>query len=527
MADDVPAAPAEPLVPPAASRGSFGFSMRLLAGAAVFAALLGIGSVPVLLSDTARLSRLVAGATPELQADVTIGRARIGWIGPIVLEDVRVVPRDGAVEPLCITRIEGAHGLAAMLLSWGDIGRIRLTGVEGHLAFDADRQSNLVNLVVPRATGSAAPAAPRRSPVRMRLEADDAVLRITGPWTLEPWASEPITLRAALAPSPDGATSAWTVEPVEVFTDARMEPGVAQGVLAYVAPVLADAARTSGRFSLWVDGARFPVGDPDGATFSGKLAMHEVALGPGPLVLGILEALPGRLPAPPTVRVADESHVVFRLENRRVWHDGLEFGLPLAKPGQRLDVASSGWVNLADGALDVMLRLPIPADLPQDRPLISALAGKTISVGIGGVLGEPRINFNGSIRATAGEVVAELVDRLRGGVPQRAEQPRPFPRPQPPTAAQPRPAPDQSAPPSGADAGDGSVKPATGTTQAGDVIDLVGGVLEEVARRRAERRAAEEENPAAAPPRGIGGGLLRGRLRRDAQAPAPEPQPNP
>lgn len=526
-ADDTPDTPVESPSPPATSRGFFGFSIRLLAGTAVFAALLGIGSVPVLLSDTARLSRLVAGATPELQADVTIGSARIGWIGPIVLEDVRVVPRDGAVEPLRIARIEGTHGLAAMLFSWGDIGRIRLTGVEGHLAFDADRKSNLVNLVVPPVTGAAAPAAPRRSPVRMRIETDDTVLRITGPWTLEPWVSEPITLRAALASSPDGATSAWTVEPVEVFTDARMEPGVAQGVLAYVAPVLADAARTSGRFSLWIDGARFPVGDPDGATFSGKLAMHEVALGPGPLVMGILEALPGRLPAPPTVRVADESHVVFRLENRRVWHDGLEFGLPLAKPGQRLDVASSGWVNLADGALDVMLRLPIPADLPQDRPLIAALAGKTISVGIGGVLGEPRINFNGSIRATAGDVVADLVDRLRGGVPPRAEQPRPFPQPQPPTAPQPRPVPrdGQPAPPAaGADAADGGVKPAGGTTQAGDVIDLVGGVLEEVARRRAERRATVEENPAAPPPRRIGGGLLRGMLRRDAPGAAPEPQ---
>lgn len=69
------------------------------------------------------------------------------------------------------------------------------------------------------------------------------------------------------------------------------------------------------------------------------------------------------------------------------------------------------------------------------------------------------------------------------------------------------------------------------TPQAGDVIDLVGGMLDEVARRRAERRAAAENNPEAPPPR-IGGGLLRGRLRRLAPgaaptAPAAEPRQTP
>lgn len=509
--------------------------------AIVLLAVLSFGSVPLLLSDTDRLSRWIAQAVPELQADVTIGSARIGWTGPIVLEDVRVVPHDGAVQPLRIGRIEGNHGLAAMLLSWGDLGRIHLGGLEGHLAFDAARTSNLVNLFKKRPAADRVARAPTRSPVRMRLETDDAVLRITGPWTLEPWVSEPITVRAALAPSAEGTTSAWTIEPVEVFADARMEPGVAHGVLAYVAPVLADATRTSGRFSLWLDNARFPVGDPAGATLSGKLAMHEVVLGPGPLVLGIFEALPGRLPAPPQVRIADESHVTFRLENQRVWHEGLEFGLPLAKPGQRLDVASSGWVSLPDNALDVMLRLPIPADLPQDRPLIAALAGKTISVGIGGELGRPAVNFNGSIRATAGEVVADLVDRLRGNVQGNPGEPRPFPRPEPPmaTPARPIPVPQGAAPGTGQTPAtarlpenpDGAVAGEAGnvarTPQAGDVIDLVGGMLGEVARRRAERRAAAEENPEAPPPR-VGGGLLRDRLRRLAPGAAPaEPAAEP
>ena len=102
----------------------------------------------------------------------------------------------------------------------------------------------------------------------------DAIVRITAPWTTEPWLSEPIDLRLALAPVPKG-WSEWTIEPVRLLADARMDPPVAWGVLSYIAPVLADATRTSGRFSLELDGARLPVGDPAGGALSGTLAMLE------------------------------------------------------------------------------------------------------------------------------------------------------------------------------------------------------------------------------------------------------------
>jgi hypothetical protein len=355
--------------------------------------------------------------------------------------------------------------------------------------------------------------------LRLRLEVADAVIRIRGPWAGEPWVSDPIDLRAALAPAADGDWSEWTLEPVQLLADARMEPGVAQGVLAYIAPVLADATRTSGRFSLRIDGARLPVGEPAAGQMAGVLAMHEVVLGPGPLVERLFEALPGRLPAPPAIRIADEANVKFRLADRRVWHEGLEFGLPLAKPGQRLDVNSSGSVGLDDKSLDVRLSLPIPADLPQDKPLLAALAGKRVSLGIGGFLEKPKVNFDGSIKATAGEVLGDFLDRVRGGSP---------PRPIPPaatqrgTAASPQPGWTPDGPPAGDAAPAAAPPPPTGDATAEAIVDLVGGVLEEVAKRRAERRAAEEANPEQVPP------PRRGRLlRRLVPPPEPAAEPTP
>jgi hypothetical protein len=531
-------------------------------------AVLGIGSLPWLMSSPARMSKLVADAVPALQAAVRFGSVKLGWMGPMVFEDIHIVPHDGSREPASIKRVELSHGLAGILLSLGDLGRVRVEGIDATVEFDADRNSNLKGLFSPALAGPGAAARPHNGKpgaVRMQLDVVGAIVRMIGPWADEPWVSDPINVQASLAPLADGTRSEWTVEPVQLLADAKLEPAVAQGVLAYIAPVMANATRTSGRFSLRINAATLPVGATEGGHVSGVLAMHAVDLGPGPLAQRAIESLPFNLPIPQSIRIADESHIEFALADRRMSHKGLAFGVPLAKPGQRLDIRSSGSVGLDDKTLQLKLELPIPADLPQDRPLLAALSGRTFSVGVGGLLGEPRIDFDGSLRANAGGVVAELIDRLRGsGGPQAARQPAGPPRPLAPPApawkpnasagkasetvanpdpakldpakldaAKPTEAPDgdgantdtrqQAGGPSTADKIKSALPPDMKTDSTADaVIDLVGGVLEEVAKRRAERQAAETANPQQAePPR-------RGRLlRRLIQPPAPQATPVP
>jgi hypothetical protein len=506
-----------------AGRGFIRSQLGMLLTTVLVVGLGGLAAVPWILSSPERMSRYAATLLPQLQGTVTFGSVRLGWSGPMTFDDVRIVPRDGSAAPVRIKRIVGSHGLLAMLASGGDLGEIRVEGLEADVVYDAERQSNLATLFPPAAepaVGSAgATGGPRRSPVRLRLDVDGAIVRIAGPWSPEQWVSDPISVRAALAPAADAPHSEWTIEPVQLLADARLEPGVAQGVLAYIAPVLADATRTGGRFSLRLDGARLPVGEPAAGTLAGRLSMHEVVLGPGPLAVNVLQSLPLKLPPPPAILFADEANVDFRLADRRVWHKGLEFGLPLAKPGQRLDVESSGSVGLDDGSLDLTLRLPIPGDLPQDRPLLAALAGKQVSVGISGVLGEPKVVFDGSIKAAAGGVLADFIDNIRNrprpapapgsqAPPRPQWQPQGVPRPGLPQVQQPA-TPPQVAQPGQVPAPSESLRqvPTGGDPTAEQVIDLVGGVLDEVAKRRAERRAAEAANPEAVPPRR--GGLLR------------------
>lgn len=574
----------KPVAAPAtrsATRG--GWRRRLLTGGLLLVAalLLGAGSIPWYFGEPSRLSALVARSVPGLRADVTFGRVRLGWLVPPVFEDVRVVPRDGSRPPLSIRRIEGSHGLAAMLVSGGDLGRFSVDGAEVDIVFEADRDSNLTRLVeAPAATGGPASSRPLRSPVRLRVDIADALVHVAGPWDDDPWVSDPIDLQASIEHAAGGTHSDVVLGPTRLLTDARLEPNVAQGVLAYIAPILADATRTGGRFSLHLDGARLPLGAPEAGSLSGTLAMHAVDLGPGPLVSDILAVLPGRLETPPAIRIADDSRIAFRLAERKVWHDGLQFGVPLPGPARRLDVVSRGTVAIDDGALDLKLSLPLPEQLPGDRPVLAAMAGKTVSLGVGGALGAPQVNFDGSLRRFAGDVVGDLIGRAVGqgplrsragegtapsatGVPApptpgwsaprgnasdragaRTASPEPARLPTPPgTEELPLPPPvAATGGPGGAAASTPAAGGATdgaadrfdqlksrlppdlaGNPSADRLIDLVGGVIDELSRRRAERAAMEQASPPAATPPPTGQPPRRGRLLRRLLPPPPTP----
>ena len=500
------------------NRRWFSSQVRALLLTILASVVLLVAALPWYLSTPGMMSRIVARAVPDLLAEVTFDHVRIGWLGPIRLDGIRVVPQDGTDPPLEIRRIEVSHGFASILFTGGDLGRVLVDGIEADVVFDAGRNSNVGNLFAetgPPPAGPASGGGRRRSLVSMRLERDDALVRIAGPWSPEPWASDPIDVRATLGPAPRGWHSEWTIEPVQLLTHARLEPSVASSVLAYIAPVLADATRTAGEFSLRLNGATLPVGDPADGTLAGVLSMHRVDLGPGPLAVKTIQELPLRLPPPPTVRFADEANVDFRLGERRIWHTGLEFGIPLKQPGLRLDVHSSGSVGLDDDSLDLKLELPIPGALPQDRPVIAALAGRKISVGVGGTLDEPKVVFDGSIKETAGAALAEVIERLRrpGTVPPRGDA-EVLPHGAPPVDANAQ----LTAPPSGDEPPLPENAPATSALEglkaklppelsqdptADAVIDLVGDVLQQVAKRRAERRAAEAANPGQEPPRGL------------------------
>ena len=144
-----------------------------------------------------------------------------------------------------------------------------------------------------------------------------------------------------------------------------------------------------------------------------ELLRCTVDIGPGPIVAKIIAALPGQLPIPPTIRIAESSEIHFRKSDRFVQHEGLAFGIPLKTSGQRLDIVSEGSVGIDDRSIDLTLSLPIPDSLPTDRPLFTALAGKTIKVSVEGTLDDPKLQLDTSLKQTAAEVATDFIRELR------------------------------------------------------------------------------------------------------------------
>lgn len=504
-------------------------------------------ALPWWLSSPHTVAGFIQSALKGAESDVSVERVRIGWFGPTVIEGVSFLPRDGSPQPVSIKRVEGERGLLAMLMSMGNLGEFRVSGLEVDVVFDEERQSNLKALTAkPQddASGGTPERESRRSPVSTEVVIDQAVVKISGPWTDEPWVSEPIDIDLVLEPDPGQNRSRWRVGQVQLLDEAVLDPAVSQGVLAYIAPILADATIVGGRFSLSLESASLPVGDPGAGTVDGRLVMHAVDIGPGELMKNIMAVVPvEKKPQLSNLRISDSSDIHFALADRRVSHEGLKFGVPLPKSDERLDIESAGSVGLDDRSLQLKLSLPLPKEMPEDRPMLKTLAGKKLGLSIGGTLDKPEVDMDGTLRSTVEGIVGRLPGRAAGSSTDGTDAGG--------EAAGGTPGPSRTSSTKLGAVGTavaeqirGQLPPDAVDPETADaVVDLVGGILDEVGKRRAARQAAEKNAPDspqeaketqapgggadAATPGRTGGGLLRRILDRVDEATAPQPADKP
>ena len=496
--------------------------MGLFAG--ILFACAAVALLPQWLVSAGGVRQLIVRSVPNLRGDVFVGAASIGWFTPLKIRDIEFRSARSGPTPIRIGSIEGTQGLLEIIRKGGRLGLITVNETELHLAYDENHVSNLQETVglepQPRQLSNQPENStpPPQQPTgpsdeRVRIAVKKARVRIDGPWTSTPWESDAIDVEAVLNQYTDG-TKEWALTPVTLLDHAQLNPSVAAGALAYAAPILANTTRTSGEFSLVIDEARWIAGEEKTATIDGKLTLHAVDIGPGPMVAKIIAALPGQLPVPPTVRIAESSKVHFRKSDRRIQHEGLAFGIPLKTSGDRLDITSEGSVGIDDRSIDLTLSLPIPDSLPTDRPLFAALAGKTIKASVEGTLDDPKLQLDASLKRTAADVATDFIRELRNKKDQTPPER---------SSGKTRATPEQR-PLSPAD--NSSMKNPTSqktseekvgnakklnqlkgllptdisedpTTDA--VIDAVGGLLDEVAKRRAEREQLKSKESLSTP----------------------------
>ena len=183
--------------------------------------------------------------------------------------------------------------------------------------------------------------------------------------------------RLRLAPEP----SELTMPPGRLAQRVQIDPAMCASLLKYVAPVLAGVTTAEGSFSIELERCRIPLDDPAKGELAGKLTIHSVQVGPGPLVRELAVLLGRAAPA----RLRRESVVPFQMVNGRVHHSGLELVFP------DLTIRTRGSVGL-DQTVHLLAEMPVPPKWLGNNPIGAALRNQTIRIPIGGTLSKPQID---------------------------------------------------------------------------------------------------------------------------------------
>jgi len=318
---------------------------------------------------------MLRAVLPVGEGTVTSGGASLGWFSRVRFYNIQIRSLDG--EPVVtIPAFEGNRPLLFYLLTGKDLGTFRIERAELNVVV-VEEGTNLKRVFAREGGKGELPD------VSVAIEIVDASFTFRSRHAPEPWEVEDFNIALALEPS-DKTTSGRpeiVVEQGKAFDRTPITTQMCDDMLKYIAPILAEATDISGRFSIELDDWRLPVGEPETAEGSGRLVIHNIDAGPGPLVRHIARVF--GLPA--SVRLADESVVHFAMADGRIEHRNLEFGI-----GQ-LRVRTHGSVGL-DETLDLVAEIPIPSGLFADRNILGVLAGKTIKIPIRGTLGEPKVD---------------------------------------------------------------------------------------------------------------------------------------
>lgn len=320
---------------------------RLLWLAVALAFLLVIAgfATPWIIANTGLRDTLINAimGTPNLNASTEA--ASFGWFSPLLIEKAKITGKQNHfrvdVESLATDR-----SWPMLLASSPDLGTITVEKPHVQLLLPLGERGTRSTLISPAFTAQVHDAALTvQTP-----EVDGPVIDVDG---------IDLTLHIEKA----GEDRVLTLDPVDVFTKRKLTPQVCSRFLQLMSPALHDATRVEGEYSLAINKLRIPIGVPEdqlieGVELEGELALHKVAMeaeGPMLQAIGKLLADLYGLEVPETIRVVKDAEIKFQAREGRLFHEGLQLGLPDIDPA--LQIRSWGSVGL-DETLDLHLEVP-------------------------------------------------------------------------------------------------------------------------------------------------------------------------
>lgn len=218
------------------------------------------------------------------------------------------------------------------------------------------------------------------------------------------------------------ASPTLRVEPGQVIENVRISPELCGTWLKYVAPLVADATRAEGRFSLTLERATVPMDNPQRADVRGTLLIHAGQVGAGPLAQEFLTVaqqvrglIDGRAGANDLLNspwlLLPQQELRFEVTDGRVQHQGLTMTV------QDVTIRTSGSVGL-DQTLALTAEIPIRDEWVNNRQYLSALRGTVVKIPVSGNLAKPRLDAQAlrdlgrqTLRNAAGKVLENEVQR--------------------------------------------------------------------------------------------------------------------
>ena len=181
--------------------------------------------------------------------------------------------------------------------------------------------------------------------------------------------------------------------------------------LQYLAPVMADATRAEGQFSIQLTRSVIPLAAPRTGTLEGTFTIHEAQIRPGPVTQKIasiaakVDAIIHRRPTAnqPVLKIAPQE-IPFRMVEGRVEHRNFE-----VEVGDVV-VRTSGSVGL-DHTLDMVAEIPIRQKWVDRDPILRGLAGQTLKIPIRGTVQNPKLDPK-----AIGQLSKQMLQGAAGGL---------------------------------------------------------------------------------------------------------------
>jgi translocation and assembly module TamB len=220
--------------------------------------------------------------------------------------------------------------------------------------------------------------------------------------------------KVRLAPDP----MELTMPPGKLAEKVQITPDMCDMFLKYVSPILAGVSEARGSFSLELLRCRLPLSNPKMGDLAGKFIVHDVAIGPGPLIRELAILLDREKPA----QLRKESVVNFQMRQGRIYHDHMELIFP------EFTIHTQGSVGIDDQTLALEAQMPIPPKWVENNPLPQSLKNQTLRLPIAGTLSRPQLDkakFNEYFRQFARKAILGGVEEgLNRGLNELFRQPQ-------------------------------------------------------------------------------------------------------